>query len=99
MHTNVSPLCFRGCGIISDYKHAWWSCPIVANFWQTIVKMASLILKVSLKCCPQYTLLNYPYPRLSKEANYLLLQLWAAARWVIALNWISPTLSITQYVT
>ncbi|OCT84697.1 hypothetical protein XELAEV_18022853mg [Xenopus laevis] len=36
-----TPQCFRGCGEIGDYKHSWWTCPIVENYLNAIVQIAT----------------------------------------------------------
>ncbi|OCT84506.1 hypothetical protein XELAEV_18022659mg [Xenopus laevis] len=74
------------------------TCPIVENYWNAIIQIASEVFNNPILRAPEHSLLNYPFHGFDKSANYLLLQIWSAARWVIALNWISPALSVPQFI-
>uniref|UniRef100_A0A803K7H0 Reverse transcriptase domain-containing protein n=1 Tax=Xenopus tropicalis TaxID=8364 RepID=A0A803K7H0_XENTR len=91
-----SSLCFRGCKAQGNYYHSWWLCPIVEKFWSQTFQLISQVLQTEVTIDQELALFSLPTTNLTKTQNKLTIQFIAAARWVIALNWLAPHLSISQ---
>lgn len=44
IHSNVSLLCWKGCGQLGMYFHAWLSCKLVSQFWSHIIAFIKRII-------------------------------------------------------
>lgn len=57
----ISPRCWKKCGELGSYVHLRWDCPLVQQFWTTIITQSESII-------------GYPIP---KEPKIILLNLWS----------------------
>ncbi len=69
-------------GHVGSFLHMFWDCPNVKSFWTVVSSMLSVILGVTIPCCPRLLLLNdtSPLNLTSTQTHTLLAGLTAAKK-------------------
>lgn len=92
----MTPYCWKGCGTRGTFFHAWWSCPIIIQFWTQILKEVNKITKCQIPLSPKIILLNlWEEIRIPTYLQDLIAILFTAAKTLLAAKWKSikmPTL-------
>ncbi|CAI9533936.1 unnamed protein product [Staurois parvus] len=58
MNTEISQMCWRGCGEVGTWYHMWWECPEIQVFWRKIVYLIGKITKIKIGLDPELCLLH-----------------------------------------
>lgn len=58
MNTNVSEMCWHGCGEVGTFMHLLCFCPVVEQFWSELTDILEVILNVYIPQCPAVCLLG-----------------------------------------
>lgn len=45
-YSNTSEMCWRGCGLVGDFTHIFWDCPMILDFWKNIRKEIKHVLGI-----------------------------------------------------
>ena len=87
----ASPLCWRGCGLVGDFSHIFWDCPLLKLFWENVLREIGVILGFDNHLEPQQVILgDLPLVEVGENGLYLLRAMVLIAHKMITVNWLKP---------
>lgn len=86
-YPTAPPYCWRSCGSMGSLLHIFWSCPLLAPFWDNVRGIITQMLKTLCILGPEFFLLLLNIESIPINHRRLVCNILHAARLLIARRW------------